>query len=43
MFVREIGVGDAKARVLCVRERRYSGRGVEAGVVGVCGREGGFV
>ena len=41
MFVREIRVGVRKREFcVCVRERRQSGRGVEAGVVCVCEREG---
>ena len=37
MFVREIRVGVRKREFcVCVSERRLSGWGVEAGVVGVC-------
>ena len=43
MFVREIGVGDAKARVLCVRERDDSQEGEwkQELCVCVCERERG--
>ena len=41
MFVREIRVGGAKARVLCVRERDSSWEGEWKQELCVCEREGG--